>query len=96
MSEETTKVPRNKISAEDFIKAVNDPSVKCINDVAVNLNLKPESVKQRMYSYTKDFQIKFRKLPMNLNRSNGLKANPSRVEALRALSESFLTSENQA
>lgn len=87
---------RPKISAEDFIAAVNNPSVTSMMDVARNLNLKPDTVKQRFSSFSK-LGIKLRKLPFGNGtgmRSNSIKNNPERLAKLQALANQFQDSEN--
>lgn len=89
MSEqENKKIVRNNVSLEDFIQAVNNTEMKSINDVATFLKVKPMTVKSRMIKITKDYGWKLRKLPMSVGaQQRGLKNNPERLEALRALAE---------
>jgi len=89
MSDNNVKRVRN--TTEEFIKVVNGPGITSIEDVATKLNLKPDSVKQRIYSLKRDFQIPFRELPMTTaGTSRNLKGNPERIAKLQEMAASLL------
>ena len=95
MSEEQTE-KQSRTSAEDFVRAFNNPQVKSIEEVATQLNLKPASVKARMNSLKTEYGIAFRELPFrnSTTSTRSLKGNTERIEQLRRLAQETMESES--